>query len=163
MSSADFGEFLAASLELLADEQPRSHARLCDHMAGRAVRFEVDGRAVLVRFERGGARLERDGVDPAATIARLDRSTILDLVDGAVSLPDAILADRFHLRAELDDVARFHEALLAYLRGALRCPGFPALMDAYRAGQGPPRVPPAPGVRAGARQPTDTDPPPTRE
>jgi hypothetical protein len=141
MSSADFGDFLGRSLALLADEQPRSHARLCTHMAGRAVRFEVDGRAVLVRFARGGARIERDGADPEATIARLDRTTILDLVDGVVSLPDAILADRFHLRAELDDVARFHEALLAYLRGALRCPGFPALMDAYRAGRPPPALP----------------------
>jgi len=138
-SSADFGVFLERSLALLAEEHPRSHRRLCDHMAGCTVQFEVDGRAVAVRFEPGRAWLSRARDARATTFARLDRATLLDLVDAVVSLPDAILADRFHLRADLDDVVRFHDALIVYLRGALRCPGFPALLRAYREGRPPPR------------------------
>jgi hypothetical protein len=132
-TSADFGTFLERSLALLAVEHPSGYRRLCDGMAGHAVQFVVDGRAVAVRFEPGRARVSRAPDARATTFARLDRATLLDLVDAVVSLPDAILTDRFHLRADLDDVVRFHDAFLVYLRGALRCPGFPALLHAYRA------------------------------
>jgi len=141
MSNADFGAFLERSLELLADEQPAQHRRLCERMAGEAVHFEVDGRRLVMRFEAGGVALDARLPVDGATLARLDRSTVLDLVDGVVSLPDAILSDRFHLRADLEGVVRFHDALLLYLRGALRCPGFPALLSAYRQGNPPPSAP----------------------
>jgi len=155
---ADFADFLARSFDVLAREHPPAHARLRRCMDGRVVHLEVDGHPVDVRFETTGIRVDTPrpgarhagayteadtgaalaagdpGRDEPVMLARLDRATILDLVDGVVSLPDAILADRFHLRADVDTIARFHDALLLYLRGALRCPGFPALMDAYRAG-----------------------------
>ncbi len=133
MPRHEFAEFLSRSLEILGREMPRSHARLCASMQGRCVAIEVDGPPVLVSFEGGGCAVGPLGVTPPSVEAVLSKQAILDLLDGRDSLEDAVWSDRFFLRAPVRELERFLEALLLYLRGAVRCPSLPALLERYRA------------------------------
>jgi len=66
----------------------------------------------------------------------LDKPILLDLVDGRVTLEDALLEERLRLRGSLDALVEFDEALYIYLGGAVRCPSFPELYAEYRDGGG---------------------------
>jgi hypothetical protein len=94
--------------------------------------------AIRVGEERVGLRAEDGRVVVAAPPpeARVDvvtgRDTILALVDGEVSLVDAVVGDALALRGAVPDLARFHDALWLYLQGAVRAPSFPALLRAFR-------------------------------
>jgi hypothetical protein len=134
MRRSEFGDFLERSLAILAREMPRSHARLCAAMRGRCVAFTVDGPPVLLSFAEGGS-----AVGPVAGAApeiesALSKQTIFDLLDAEISLEEAVLSDRFLLRAPVRDLEVFFQALQLYLRGAVRCPSLPDLLEEYRRG-----------------------------
>ena len=137
MPVAEFSEFLSRSLELIEEEAPTSHRALGRALAGHAVRISVDAPAAVLRFGTAGfAWLEGDA--PAEVELRVDRQTLLDLIDARVSLEDSILEDRFHLRGPIDSIVWFDDGLLIYLDGAIRCPSFPTLLAEFRAGTIPP-------------------------
>jgi hypothetical protein len=138
MPRSEFGDFLARSLAILERERPRHYAALCAAMRDRVALFRVDGPPVLVSFGEGRAT-----VDPVITRApvgiesALSKQTILDLLDGELSLEEAVLSDRFFVRAPVSELHVFFQALLHYLRGAVRCPSLPTLLAAYRRGDAP--------------------------
>jgi hypothetical protein len=136
-----FGDFLFASFEALAREQPAIHSRLCAQLAPRGVAIAVDDETVAVRFDRHAVARGRSTGGTAAIDVRTTRATVLALVDAELSLVDAVLADRLWLRGALPDLLAFHEGLTTYVHGAVRAPSFPALLAAYR------RPAHAPGVQ----------------
>jgi hypothetical protein len=128
---AVFSTLLRRSLETLERERPDVAARLAATLGALDV-------AIRVGEERVGLRAEDGRVVVAAPPpeARVDvvtgRDTILALVDGEVSLVDAVVGDALALRGAVPDLARFHDALWLYLQGAVRAPSFPALLRAFR-------------------------------
>jgi hypothetical protein len=134
MSRGEFADFLEASLDALAEEKPRSRRRLDAAMTSRPVRFDVEGDSFVLHFEASGFRMLEPG-RPAALDLGLSKQTVLDLVEGRISIDEAIWTDALALRGSVDELASFFDALLVYLRAAVRCPSFPDLFDRYRQGR----------------------------
>ncbi len=71
---------------------------------------------------------------PAVTL-HTTRPPVIALADGDDTLVDAVLAGRVVLRGDVDDLAAFHDALMAFLQGAVRAPDFAATLVDFRAWQ----------------------------
>jgi hypothetical protein len=131
-----FATFLDQSMTLLAAEKPTVYARLCASLRDREARVTMDGERVGIAFPAATFRLAGDVDDPLIELAST-RATVLAVVDGRSTLEEAVWSGRLELRGRLDDLVRFHDALVLYLHGAVRCPSFPWLLDRYRAGAAP--------------------------
>lgn len=119
------------SIEALEREFPPAYAAMCARLAPRVTSIEVEGERTTLRFAPTG--VARDTTQsPAELIVRSDRRTILDVVDGEVTLVDAVLQDRLAVQGHPDDLVAFHDALLLFVHGAVRSPSFPSLLDAFR-------------------------------
>jgi hypothetical protein len=136
------GDFVARSLELLRVEQPDAFARMCDALAGRHVRLSLaedvldlhfSPADVQVRPRRSVPVAAGTSIEAASVEVATDRATIVALVDGSHSLMSAVMADALILRAGTDALLAFHDGLAFYLHGAVRAPGFPSLLAAFRA------------------------------
>jgi hypothetical protein len=149
-------DFVGTSLELLRRQHPPAYAVLCSSMAGRRARLSISGESLALVFSAEHIAVERLVLErlvperleagPAAAdvphaagepelCLTTDWATILDLVDAQLSITDAVVCGQFDLRGEGRELARFYDALLTYLRGAVRCPSFPGLLDRLRAAQ----------------------------
>lgn len=137
MSRAEFATFLDASLGVLRRETPEAARRLAVALGGRVVRFDVEPASFVLRMTEEGHRLEPAGGDCAVSLG-LDREIVIDLVEGRLSLPQAVLRERLRPCGRPAELGRFFEALVAYLEGAVRAPSMPRLYQAFRAGR---RVP----------------------
>lgn len=115
------------SLAALRREHPEAHGRFCRHLAGTTVALRIDGEAMTLSFDETEATLRR-GVGAAPVEFTATCAALLDLVRGRLSLHDAIRAGRADLRGAVPALARFDEALMLYLHGAVRSPTFPALV-----------------------------------
>jgi len=129
-----FGHWVRRGVVTLARELPWASARMGDALGARVVQLTVDGDLATVRWRDDAARVsERPSPDdaPAVTL-RTTRRTVVALADGDDALVDAVLAGRVVLRGAPGDLAAFHDALMAFLQGAVRAPGFAATLDAFR-------------------------------
>ena len=124
---------LRRSVGHLEDEVPDSYCLLVAELGPIAVELDVDGEVFSLR---GGDRLEvSDGAADTADVRIVtSRVTILDLLDAAVGLGEAVEAGRVYVRGSLDDVQRAHDSLLAYVHGAVRASSQPGLLSELRAG-----------------------------
>jgi len=127
-----FRGFLERSLACLSHEAPLAYARTCETLASRAIRADVDGEVVPVRFTRERARVLDEEPARAAVSLRTSRRAILDLLDARCTLVEAVLDDRFFLAGAPDDLVAFHDGFTAYLHGAVRSPSLPDLLAEYR-------------------------------
>jgi hypothetical protein len=125
-----FSRFLARSFALMEDELPWAYRAVSARLSGRAVHLEVDDESVWVRSIPGRIELRST---PLAACVHLStrRSVIRALIRGEDTLLDAILAGRVELKGTVDDLIAFDAGLMAYLHGAVRCPPFAALSQAY--------------------------------
>jgi len=130
--SPEFPVFLERSLDVLREQVPEAYRELDASLAGQRLRVAVDGAARVLRFAGGEHALAPDGAADAELRTRGE--TILALVDGELGLLDAITRDALFLRGPVEAVVRLDAALHAYLAGAVRAPGFPPLLHAYRSG-----------------------------
>jgi len=117
---------------VLATEKPRVHAAMSTMLDGKELEFSIDGACVVLRFTPEIAVTDA----PRAPHIRLGsaRTAILEVLDG-LTLEKAVDSERVTLRGAVDDLVLFHDALLTYLHGAVRCPSFPRLLDEYRRGK----------------------------
>jgi len=134
---------LRLSLDTLRLECPQAYQRICDCLAPLTVALSLDGDPASLAFCPGLIRIVpvegpapgphggQVGIQPDVH-ASASRSTIIDLLEGRSTIEDAILSDAILLRGRIDDIARFHDALLYYVCGAVRCPSFPAILAGYR-------------------------------
>ncbi len=130
MDESGLASFIARSLDAIEHEVPAAWLRLCEALDGRSIRLVVDGEAARLRGRDGGLRLDDGGA--AAVDVRTAHATILELLDGRVTLLDALLDDRIVVRGAPEDVLGFHDALICYLHGGVRSPSFRPLLDDYR-------------------------------
>jgi len=128
---------LDESLSVLRREQPASYARLCEALASLRIEIHVDGERMVAEFEPGGHQVAgaSAAVPTAAAAARFraSRGAVLDVLDGRISLAEAVLTGRLEAYAPLPRLLELHDALLLYVNAAVRCPSFPALLDRFRA------------------------------
>lgn len=134
-SSPDPGSFthyLDSSLALIRQDCPPAYAQLCRLLAPRQVQLNVDQEALWLSFAPDAVSLHAGQAPTPAITVDLSRQVILDMLDARLSLQDAIQHGRLGLRGDLYHLTLFYEGWLAYLRGAVRCPAMPDLLDAYR-------------------------------
>lgn len=122
---------LGRSVGHLADEVPASYRHVLDTLGPLVVTLDVDEERCTLR---GGHRLTvSEGADESAgTRVVTSRTAILDILDAAVTLDEAIETGAVDVRGALDDVLRAHDTLRAYVHAAVRAPSQPGLMDALR-------------------------------
>jgi hypothetical protein len=127
-----FTGFLEASLSVMQRECVQAYQLLCTQLATRRVQIEVDGEVVTLVFEpHHVAMLPASTARPTITL-KLRRQAILDLTDGKFTLQEAILEGIVTLHGDLKDLVLFHEGWLTYMRGMVRCPSIPDLLERYR-------------------------------
>lgn len=131
-STERFGELARRSLDILAREHPQAHAALARRLAGLAAALRIDGERVILQVEAGVPVISTGAAEVEVEL-RATRRALLRLLDGEASLLDAVRDGSVALSGGIGALARFHDALLDYLRGAVRCPSFPPLLDDLRA------------------------------
>ncbi len=128
-----FVVLLSRSFEVLERESPQHLARLQALLQDRTVHIGVGPEVARV-----AARADRPvtcaGAGTSANVSvRLSRRAFDELLDGGLETIDAVLDGRLEVVGSLGDLAVFHDALQAYVHGAIRSPGFPPLMAHWRA------------------------------
>ncbi len=133
---AGIRRYIKESLRLLRAECPDAYFLMCGQLAPRCVLLRIEGEAVLLGFDPAGVHVLAARHAGAAHLPAVEltttRQTILDVIDARLTLAEAVLSDAILLKGHVDDLAIFHEGLITYLRGAVRCPSFPPLLDSFR-------------------------------
>jgi hypothetical protein len=131
LDDSSIARFIGTSLETLRYEFPTAYLLLGTQLASCSLLLVIDGEPVALTFDPGGAHLRPQLYNPTIQL-HTSRQTILDVIDANLTLHEAVLADAILLQGDIADLAAFHEGLLTYVRGVVRCPSFPALLDRFR-------------------------------
>lgn len=131
MPPPDFFTFLRTSLSHIAAEEPNAHRALTAAIGSMRARLVADGVARVIRFDFPDWKIYA-GASGADLDVAFDRQVIMDLVDGRLTLADAIYQERLCMRGRVETIERFHGALLIYLEALIRTPGAPAMLESYR-------------------------------
>jgi hypothetical protein len=126
-----FAAFLATSFELLQEEMPDVYGLMCQRLAPRRLILNVDRESVALTFSHERVRFIEVPQTAAVYVSTTSR-TVLRVIEAETNLTEAVLDDELYVRAQLDDLVAFHDALLAYVHGAVRTPSFPQLLHEYR-------------------------------
>lgn len=136
MSSSRWADSFIAlvrrSLVVLRQEHPVAYQTLCGQLVGELLLVAVEDEEIRLAFTRDVVgEVEAPAASPT-TEFRTDRRTLIDILEGRNSLLEAILEDRVYLLGAPRSLWRFHEGLVSYLQGAVRCPSFPPLLAALK-------------------------------
>lgn len=131
-STEPFADLVGRSLEILAREYPLAHRRLRERLSAMTVNLVIDDEPFGLSFTRSAVTVGAAHEGASANL-RSSRRALVDLLEGREALIDAILAGRVDLIGAAEPLGRFHEGLLDYLRGAIRCPSFPRLLEDMKA------------------------------
>lgn len=130
-SDSSIAGFIETSLAALRHECPTAYIQMCALLVPREVLLLIEGEAVALAFGRDRVHSLPRPRSPTVQL-RTTRQTILDVIDYRLTLDEAVLVDAILLRGDVEDLALFHEGLLTYVCGAVRCPSFPPLLDRFR-------------------------------
>jgi len=114
----------------MEDELPKAYRLVAELLGSREVAFHVGDERLFLRATPPRLRIAFEGIAPSVDL-RASRSIILALADGRLTLLDAVISGDLFLRGTSEDLIAFHDALTAYLKGAMRCAGFAELRDDY--------------------------------
>lgn len=125
--------FIGTSLKALRVECIQAYQAMCRLMEDRSVLIKISDETMVLVFHDG----QIDVIHPTEKswpILSLgtNEQTLLDLADGKTTLLDALSAGQLELKGDITEIALVYETLIAYLRGAVRCPSFPHLFDHFR-------------------------------
>ncbi|MCB9665083.1 MAG: SCP-2 sterol transfer family protein [Alphaproteobacteria bacterium] len=132
MAEERIAALLASSFEALAREQAAAWRDCCRVLAPATVALTVDEEELHVHFTERGAQVVTGPTSQAIARVVTGRAAILDVLDDRLSLEEAVLSDRVRAVGALDDLARCHEALLAYVHAGVRTRGLPELLGRFR-------------------------------
>lgn len=125
-----FARFLQRSLSLLEREAPLAHRAVVSTLGDRSVNVQVDDET-LALFAVNRTLVTGPPLEQATTSAKTSRRALSRLLRGELDLTQAILNDDVALFGSVEDLTTLYDALLCYFRGAVRSPGFPALLDEF--------------------------------
>jgi hypothetical protein len=131
MPPTDFFGFLARSIDLLKQESCENYERIAIELQGVLTSVSTGTNTRLVWFDDGQFAMETNAADADVWI-EFEEPAILDLIDGKYSLEQAVIDGGIFIKGNVRTIEEFYTALTAYLNGALRSPGFPALLADYR-------------------------------
>ena len=131
MARPDFFAFLGNSLQGLSAEEPEAHRSLARAMGDLRAQLTTDGKVCSLSLDSLAWTMYYDDIKVDIEVA-FDRQIVLDLIDGLLSLEDAILQERLRMQGSVTAIERFYDALMIYLEGLMRVPGTRALLEAYR-------------------------------
>ena len=123
--------FFERSLDALAVEAPAFHESLCRTLNNRQVCIRATGERFTLTVT--GRRIDLVAPSGAEHI-RLDvtAGVILALVDGELLLEEALRTGRLSVYGGVAHVPDLFDALVIYVRGAIRCPSFPVILSDFR-------------------------------
>jgi ubiquinone biosynthesis protein UbiJ len=130
-SPADTRTFIETSLRTLRREFPAAYDLLCAQLTPLEIHLLIEDESIPLRFRFDQAIILLAPEQPDAEL-RTTRQTILDVIDARLTLDEAILTDAIRLQGEVEVLQRFHDALITYVSGAVRCPSFPELLTRFR-------------------------------
>jgi hypothetical protein len=149
MLEETFFGFLDRALTALAREVPSSHQRVHLRLGAIRLRLDVDGDARLLAVTPGAHVLSDPGAQ-ADVLLRVERRTLEGLLDGRLTLLDAVLDGDVILRGPAEALVSVHDALMAFIAGAARSISIPRLLDRYLAGETADLTVPQPSQNVGA-------------
>jgi hypothetical protein len=123
--------FIRQSFLILQGEFPQAYFLLCAQLAGREVLLVVGGEPVSLAFDIQRARFLDHPSDPDVRL-ETSHGVILAVIDAQLTLESAVLNGDILLQGTTQDLSLFHEGLLTYIRGGVRCPSFPLLLEQFR-------------------------------
>jgi hypothetical protein len=132
-SALDQGPFgyLARCLDALEAEVPVAYGRMARALAGRAVAIDIEGDRAMLSMASGRHALSCDVDAGCAVELTLTEAVIGRLLDARCTVLDAVLGGEVVLRGAAEDLAALHDALLAFVHGAVRSPSAPRLLESY--------------------------------
>ena len=134
----DFRSFLEQSLADIALNEPEADRALREALGPLRARLASEDGAFTIATSGHGWIL---GDEAAADVAvAFEAGVLLDLIEGGLTLTEAIEAERLRIVGSVAAVAAFYDALLIYLEGLLRAPGAPDLLRRYRESLAPAAV-----------------------
>ena len=131
-TDASLRGLLQESFDCLERDIPLAYQRMCALLEGLSVAVAMDDELIVIGCAGLRGRVDPAG-GPVAAELRTSRRAILAVVDGRLSLADAVLTDAVMVKGSLDVLERLHRALEAYMHGAVRSRSFPALLARFRA------------------------------
>jgi hypothetical protein len=131
MPLPDFFAFLDESLAGIRTDEPEVHCALTQSLGRLRARLVSDGVAVVVWLDSNSWRMDPGDREADIEVA-FNRQTILDLIDGCLTLEEAILREQLLIFGSVDKVETFNDAFLIYIEGLIRMPGTAALVRRYR-------------------------------
>jgi hypothetical protein len=126
----DFFDYLGRSLEVLEAGMPSAYQAVCAAAGELSARLIANGRVRVLSFQGRVPVLEQDRAADVEVV--FDNQVLLELIDGEISLEDALFLDRLQIRGLPAAVERLHTALMLYLNGAVRVSGCLALLRCFR-------------------------------
>ena len=123
---------LQESFDCLEREIPQAYQRMCVTLDGVSVRISLDDETVVIAFGGAHGQVAVAGGPVEAELCT-SRRAVLAVLDGRLSLADAVLADAVRIKAPLDTLERLNRGLEAYVHGAVRSHSFPALLVRFGA------------------------------
>ncbi|MFO7177823.1 MAG: SCP2 sterol-binding domain-containing protein [Pseudomonadota bacterium] len=123
-------EELRRANALLAREAEAAYRDVAERLARVPVVIRVDDEVLFVRASARGIDVRR-GPGPARVEIATTRALLADLLEGELSVLDAVVNGRLFLRGSVDDLLALERAIGAYLHGAIRVPRFESLLAAF--------------------------------
>jgi hypothetical protein len=124
-------QFIEDSFVAVRRDAPRVFQQLCTTLSGRCVAVRSSHEEFWLRFQKRDVHVVAAGVAEDVRLS-IDRQTILALVDGELTIEDALRDDRLELYGAVERVTEFYDGLQVYVAGAVRCPDFPRLLTEFR-------------------------------
>lgn len=132
MTEESFEGFVREALEALASEVPEAYARVREAIGTREVEFQVDVERFFVRSEGAVSSLVHRSSTSPSILLKTSPAAVASIAGGECSILTAILDGRVQVFGPLDGLLDFDTALHAYLCGAVRAPGSPALRARFQ-------------------------------
>jgi len=121
---------LRSANALLAREAEAAYRDVARRLTGLPVVLRIDDEVFLVRASALGLTVLR-GRGPARIEIATSRQLLADLLEGKLSVLEAVVNGRLFLRGRVDDLLALEGAVSAYLHGAVRVPRFEPLFAAF--------------------------------
>jgi len=123
--------FLERCLDAIETEAPLAYRRVACALGGRAIAINIGDGLATLSMASGRHRVARDAGSGCAVELTLTDAVIGRLLEGRCTVLDAVFAGDLVLRGSADDLAALHDALLAFIHGAVRSPSTPRLLESY--------------------------------
>jgi hypothetical protein len=120
------------ALQALARETPESFRRVARALEDRTLALQIDDERFWIRARGDSLELGPDAPDAWSARFRADRSAILDVIDGELSLEDALRASHLEAFGAVSDLLPALSALACFVEGAVRSATQEDLLEGLR-------------------------------